>query len=92
MGGARTEHTSRRRRAALLTFALTVLTLAGIVPALAQTPDGDERPTIENLLKDGWQIAGYTSADDGWSAFILFRHPDQKHLVQCRAGYDATRE
>ena len=29
---------------------------------------------------------------DRYSAFILFRHPDQKHLVQCRAGYDVTRE
>ena len=88
----RTEQTSRQRRAGLLTFAMTVVTLAGIVPLLAQTPESDDRPSIESLLKDGWQIAGHTSADDGWSAFILFRHPDQKHLVQCRAGYDVTRE
>jgi hypothetical protein len=29
---------------------------------------------------------------DNWSTFILFRHPDQTYLVQCRTGYDATRE
>jgi hypothetical protein len=23
---------------------------------------------------------------------VLFRHPDQTYLVQCRTGYDATRE
>jgi hypothetical protein len=96
MGGARTEvraeQTSCRRRVGLFTFAMIVVTLTGIAPALAQKLESDDRPTIETLLKDGWQIAGYTSADDGWSAFILFRHPDQKHLVQCRAGYDVTRE
>ncbi len=47
---------------------------------------------MESLLKEGWQIAGYTGADDGYSAFILLRHPNQNHLVQCRAGYDVTRE
>ena len=69
-----------------------LIILAGTVPCLAQTSDSDDRPTIESLLKNGWQVAGYTSAVDGYSAFILFRHPDQKHLVQCRAGYDVTRE
>ena len=54
---------------------LAALTLAGIAPVLAQAPESDERPSIESLLKDGWQVAGYTSAVDGYSAFILFRHP-----------------
>ena len=84
--------TSCLRRVGLLTCA--VLWCLGIGRALAQSPspESDERPTIESMLKDGWQVAGYTSAMDGYSAFILFRHPDQKHLVQCRAGYDVTRE
>lgn len=47
--------------------------------------------TIASLLKGGWQIAGYTSTTDGRSAFILFRHPDEPYLVQCRASYDVTR-
>ncbi len=66
--------------------------LAGIAPVLAQSPDSDDRPSIESLLKDGWQVGGYTSAVDGYSAFILFRHSDKQYLVQCRAGYDVTRE
>ena len=45
----------------------------------------------ETLLKGGWQIAGYTSTLDDRSAFILFRHPDETYLVQCRASYDVTR-
>jgi len=48
-------------------------------------------PSIEHLLKTGWQIAGYSQAFDNRSTFILFRHPDQSYLVQCRVGYDVTR-
>ena len=47
--------------------------------------------SIEDPLKTGWRVAGYTSAFDNRSAFILFRHPDESHLIQCRAGYDVTR-
>ena len=51
----------------------------------------EETIAIETLLKGGWQIAGYTSTLDDRSAFILFRHPDETYLVQCRASYDVTR-
>jgi hypothetical protein len=55
-------------------------------------PAATENRAIEVLLRTGWQIAGYTSTFDNRSAFILFRHPDETFLVQCRAGYDVTRE
>ena len=51
----------------------------------------EENITIATLLKGGWQIAGYTSTFESRSAFILFRHPDETYLVQCRASYDVTR-
>jgi hypothetical protein len=51
----------------------------------------EENIAIATLLKGGWQIAGYTSTLDNRSAFILFRHPDETYLVQCRASYDVTR-
>ncbi len=54
-------------------------------------PDG-EHPTIEHLLKSGWQVAGYASNADTRSTFILFKHPTETYLVQCLAGYDVTRE
>ena len=92
MNSSRTPQTSCQRRLGLLTVAVALGCLAGIAPVFAQTPESDDRPSIESLLKDGWQVGGYTSAVDGYSSFILFRHPDQKHLVQCRAGYDVTRE
>jgi hypothetical protein len=46
---------------------------------------------IGDLLGAGWQVAGYTSTVDNRSTFILFRHPDEAYLVQCRTGYDVTR-
>lgn len=55
-------------------------------------PAESEVVSVESLLKEGWQIAGYSGTADGWSAFILFRHPSEPYLVQCRAGYDVMRE
>jgi hypothetical protein len=52
----------------------------------------DETISIGALLQSGWQIAGYTGAFDERSAFILFKHPSESYLVQCRAGYDVTRQ
>jgi hypothetical protein len=58
----------------------------------ALSQEAGAKIAIEDLLKAGWQIAGYTGADDSRSTFILFRHPTETHLVQCRAGFDVTRE
>ena len=66
--------------------------LALVQPVGAQITEDEESLPIEALLKGGWQVAGYASAVDNWSAFILFRNPDQPYLVQCKAGYDVTRE
>ena len=60
----------------------------GGVGAWATAENG---PAIGELLKTGWQIAGYSQAFDNRSTFILFRHPEQTYLVQCRVGYDVTR-
>jgi hypothetical protein len=73
------------------TFGLaTVLALLLAAPAVAAT---DENISIETLLKDGWQIAGYAAANQSAveSAMLLLRHADQSYLVQCRASYDVTR-
>ena len=64
--------------------------VAAVTPAFGE--NAEDRPTFESLLKSGWEIAGYTGAVDNWSTFILFRHPTETHLIQCRAGYDVTRE
>jgi hypothetical protein len=52
----------------------------------------EDAPSVSTMLKEGWQIAGYSQAFDNRSTFILFRHPDQTYLVQCRVGYDVTRK
>jgi hypothetical protein len=43
--------------------------------------DHNDRDAVEGRLA----VAGYTSTLDSRSAFILFRHPDEPYLVQCRA-------
>jgi hypothetical protein len=73
------------------TFCLaTVLALLLAAPAVAAT---DENISMETLLKDGWQVAGYAAANQGAveSAMILLRHANQSYLVQCRGSFDVTR-
>jgi hypothetical protein len=84
----RTAGRMRKIRIIMRAIALGVGLAAPAGAALSQ----EAKIAIEDLLKAGWQVAGYTSADDSRSTFILFRHPTETHLVQCRAGYDVTRE
>ena len=73
------------------TFCLaTVLALLLAAPAVAAT---DANISMETLLKDGWQVAGYAAANQGAveSAMILLRHANQSYLVQCRGSFDVTR-
>jgi hypothetical protein len=57
--------------------------------ASAETP---APTTIEQLLSQAWEIAGYTSAADNRASLILFRHPGVNSLVQCSVHYDPTRK
>jgi hypothetical protein len=61
--------------------------------ALARADAAPDEPagSIEQLLKSGWEVAGYSSNSDNRSTFILFKNPSQSYLVQCLAGYDVTR-
>jgi hypothetical protein len=63
---------------------LTLQLLA--IPASAQS----QSVTIEKLVTDGWEVAGYIAASDIRS-LILFKHRDHKHLVQCSVLVDVTR-
>ncbi len=47
--------------------------------------------TVEGLLADGWDIAGYASGYDNRTSLILFRHPGVNALVQCGILFDVTR-
>lgn len=74
----------------LLRTAATVMAMLAVAAPVLSAPVG-ESISIEELLSAGWEIAGYTSTFDNRSAFILFKHPNESYLVQCRAGYDVTR-
>lgn len=72
--------------------AVVTMLVAFAVPTWAQETHGEGAITIEQLLKSGWEVAGFASNADNRSTFILFRNPGQTYLVQCLAGYDVTRE
>ena len=78
----------RTPRARALTLALATFLGLGLIgkPFAAEPP-----LTIEHLLNDGWEIAGYAGTLDNRSALILFRNKDKKYLVQCSTLYDVTR-
>ncbi|MBY0559121.1 hypothetical protein [Hyphomicrobium sp.] len=59
--------------------------------AYADAVSDESAGSIEDLLKSGWEIAGYASNFDNRSTFILFKKPNENYLVQCLAGYDVTR-
>jgi len=73
-----------------------VLGMSSVHAVRAESPDAaaiakESAGSIEQLLKSGWQVAGYASTYDNRSSMILFRHPSETYLVQCQAGYDVTR-
>ena len=47
--------------------------------------------TIDQLLAQGWEIAGYASGYDNRTSLILFRHAGVNALVQCGVLYDVMR-
>ena len=57
-----------------------------VIPASAQS----QSVTIEELVTDGWEAAGYIAAS-GNRSLILFKHRDNKYLVQCSVLVDVTR-
>lgn len=73
---------ARTINAAALSLALT---LGGTGTAHAQSSI-----TVEQLLTDGWEIAGYVAAWENRS-LILFKHRDRKYLVQCSVLIDVLR-
>ena len=74
-----------RQRIQLSLVCTVSLLLLGIVPARAQP-----NPTIERLLIDGWEVAGYVAVA-GNRSLILFGHKVHRHLVQCSVLIDVTR-
>jgi hypothetical protein len=62
----------------------TLLAASGLAAA-------DAPLTIDQLLAQGWEIAGYASGYDNRTSLILFRHQGMDALVQCGVLYDVTR-
>ena len=70
----------------------SLLALAAIMGPAASSLAAAETPlTIDQLLAQGWEIAGYASGYDNRTSLILFRHPGVNALVQCGILFDVTR-
>jgi hypothetical protein len=67
-----------------LFFATTLMTSSAL--AAEQPP-----LTLDQLLAQGWEIAGYASGYDNRTSLILFRKPGVNALIQCSALYDVSR-
>lgn len=79
-------------RASPSAFAGAALMVAALFPPAPAVANADETVgSISDLLKSGWEIAGYASNSDSRSTFILFKKPGETYFVQCLAGYDVTR-
>lgn len=67
--------------------------LAGLLLALS-SPGAEAQPaapiTIEKLLADGWEVAGYIAAWENRS-LILFKHKERHALMQCSVLIDVMR-
>jgi len=82
---------TRLRCNKLVLWRTIVACQAALMLPAAASGAAQDALTVGELLKKGWQIGGYSQAFDNRSTFILFRHPEQTYLVQCRVGYDVTR-
>ncbi|WP_342167379.1 hypothetical protein [Methylobacterium sp. SD21] len=72
----------------MIRYGDAALTLAaGLTAGTAQAA-----PTIEGLLKDGWEIVGLAGNYDVRTSLLLFRKKDVTYLVQCSTLYDVTRD
>lgn len=76
---------STRSRFACLSAILALL-LGPWAASRAQIPGA----TIEQLLTDGWEVAGYVAAWEN-RTLILFKHKERRHLVQCSVLIDVMR-
>ena len=81
------DHSSNRQRMPLIGLILAGV-LAHSAPALAQP---SPKLSVEQLLTDGWEIAGYGALSFEGRSFILFKHKDRRYLVQCSVLFDVLR-
>ncbi len=81
---------SRHRSVLLISMAMS-----GCWCDTASAQTDDNKTSIEQLLKSGWQVAGYTSTFDNRSALILLKHIERElsgsMLGRLRCAADATR-
>ena len=67
--------------------AMTLTALFAASPLLSAA----EPPlTVQGLMAEGWEIAGYASGYDNRTSLILFRHPEPLNLRSFNAAFCST--
>lgn len=72
-------------------YALAWISAAvGVVSGTALAQPVPTTGTIEKLITDGWEVAGYVAAFEN-RTLILFKHKEHRYLVQCSVLIDVLR-
>jgi hypothetical protein len=70
---------------------MRVTLFSAMIVLASQAASAEPTWSIERLLSEGWEIAGYASGYDNRTSLMLFRHAGTPALVQCGVLYDVTR-
>jgi hypothetical protein len=76
--------------AAICTLPMRLASASLAMLLLAGQAAPQPAPTIEKLVADGWEVAGYVAAWENRS-LILFKNKNQSYLVQCSVLIDVMR-
>ena len=67
---------------------------AAMLVCICSAPLGAQQQSaasIERLLADGWEVAGYVAAWEN-RTLILFKHREHRYLIQCSVLIDVMRK
>jgi len=68
-----------------------IVCLGALLVASAAAADAQVPLSIGGLLAEGWEVAGFTTADANRTSLILFKHAGAASLVQCSTHYEPSR-
>jgi hypothetical protein len=80
-----------RQRGVTMGWAITCVLACAALIGLSGRADAQQSATIEKLLSEGWEVAGYVAAWEN-RTLILFKHREHRYLIQCSVLIDVMRK